>query len=164
MPVVTASLAFFTSTMAVSLDSSMSKELIVCQTTSKTLEVSAHTVRYSMGSIVPGSMEPPLEWECILFIDICELERRMFVTGWRPASSSTAFQWTPDFCMSILDSSILKSRDQEKTKLLKTTELASEVRAWVLSRVYREDSGDFLFFLLKKKGSSYSIEKTWISD
>ena len=48
---------------------------------SKSLEASTYTVRYWIGSIVPGSTEPLLE--CALFIDNCELEG-FFVTAGRP--------------------------------------------------------------------------------
>ena len=81
MPVVTTSLTLFVSGRPFSLDSSMSKELFGRQNTSETVEASAYTVWYWIGSIVPGSMEPLLERA--LFIDSCELERR-FVIEWRP--------------------------------------------------------------------------------
>lgn len=71
MPAVAESLAFFTSARPFSLDSSMLKELTGRQSTSETLEASTYTVRYWMGSIVPGSIEPLLLFT--LCIDSCEL-------------------------------------------------------------------------------------------
>lgn len=81
MPVATTSLALVASARPFSLGSSRSKELTGRQNTSKTLEASTYTVRYWIGSIVPGSTEPLLD--CALFIDSCELEG-FFVTGGRP--------------------------------------------------------------------------------
>ena len=125
---VMASWGNFVSFRPLLLDSSMPKELIGGQNTSETLEVSTYTVRNWTGSIVPGSVEFLLEF--VLFIDCRELEALftdsrelaacVFVTGWLlmlRASSSTACQRTPSFCLSPSDSSILKFRGQEKTTL-----------------------------------------------
>ena len=82
------------------------------------LEVSAYTVRYCMGSIVPGSMDPLLL--CTLCIESCEFVDCVCVTGLREvsrASSSVVYQRIPGFCPSLSDPSISKPRDQVKTKL-----------------------------------------------
>ena len=118
MPVAMTSLALVASANPFSLGTSRSKELSGRQNTSKTLEAEAstYTVRYWIGSIVAGSTEPLLE--CTLLIDSCELEG-FFVIGARPtfrASSSTARQRTPRFCLSPSEKSISKSRDQEKRR------------------------------------------------
>lgn len=75
MPAVAESLALFTSARPFSLDSSMLKELSGRQSMSEKLEASAYTVRYWMGSIVPGSIEPLLlfalcidSWELVVCV------------------------------------------------------------------------------------------------